>query len=226
MNSYQANIKKLNRLLPFVAIGTVADCQSIVDSTNRLLVKAGLQILNGQSHTLKGLSDLLNITGLNSKIKQGYKLNSQDLGYTLSPILNSSGRLSHASLSISCLLANDSTDNYFAGQVQFQGDSLQLATDLVQTNSERKIYVKELIFELEQIVKIQLQNQKILIWLETNDVSKGVIGLIASRFVNEYYLPVIIISTQNCLNQDEVSQLYELFKKEKNTQLLVSNSEI
>lgn len=97
--------KKLNRLLPLVAIGTVADCQSIMDPINRSLVKSGLKILNSQSHGIAGLDEILKQTGFDEKIRLGYQMNSQDLGFVLSPILNSSGRISHAQLSIGCLLS-------------------------------------------------------------------------------------------------------------------------
>ena len=99
-----SRLKKLNRLLPLVAIGTIADCQSILDSSNRILTKAGLSIINQQAHHLPGLTALLEQTGYLEKISGGYKMNSQDIAFTLSPILNSSGRITHAQISIALLL--------------------------------------------------------------------------------------------------------------------------
>ena len=69
-------IKKLNLLLPFVAIGTVADCQSILEPTNRLLVRSGLGIMQAGNFQNSGLSQLLKHTGLQEKISQNYKINS------------------------------------------------------------------------------------------------------------------------------------------------------
>jgi len=174
----------LNSLLPFVAIGTIADCQSVLEPTNRFLVRAGLQLLQKNQLPFSGLNELLDQTGLAEKITQNYKINSQDLGYTLSPILNSSGRLSHARLSISTLLAPETQT------------AKDLASKLIQTNQDRKEMVKNILDELEEKASQQfLSNQK-MIWIE-GSWSKGIVGLLASRLVNQYNLPTIIISLED-----------------------------
>ncbi len=177
-------IARLNRLLPLVAIGTVADCQSILEPTNRLLVKAGLQIIQKNQHAINGLSELLVQTELASKMQNGYIIGSSDLGFTLSPILNSSGRLSHAKLSISVLLGNRSDEK--STQKLFENTQ-----KLIETNTNRKQMVKDILLDLEAQAELQKHNP--LIWL-IGDWSKGIIGLLASRLVNQYNLPVVIIS--------------------------------
>lgn len=179
------NLSLLNRLLPLVAIGTVADCQSILDPTNRLLVKAGLQVLAKNQHRIEGLSELLVQTGLLAKMESGYQIGSQDLGFVLSPILNSSGRLSHARLSISVLLGQKITS-------QIEDELVENTKKLIQTNTDRKQMVKDILENLE--IEAQKQKNEPLIWL-VGDWSKGIIGLLASRLVNQYNLPVIIISS-------------------------------
>jgi single-stranded-DNA-specific exonuclease len=177
-------ISRLNRLLPLVAIGTVADCQSILEPTNRLLVKAGLQIIQRNQHKIDGLTELLVQTELSSKIENGYILGSSDLGFTFSPILNSSGRISHAKLSISVLLGHKEDEN--AAQELFEN-----TRKLIETNTNRKQMVKDILLDLEEQAELQKHNP--LIWL-VGDWSKGIIGLLASRLVNQYNLPVVIIS--------------------------------
>jgi single-stranded-DNA-specific exonuclease len=179
-----SNISRLNALLPFVAIGTVADCQSILEPCNRMLVKAGLKMLQEHKHNNQGLEQLLEQTGLSEKMNQGYQLTSQDLGFTLSPILNSSGRLSHAKLSISTLLADTPVK------------SKELAEKLIATNQERKQVVKDILKEIESSAKDLVQHGAQVIWLEGN-WSKGIVGLLASRLVNQYNLPTIIISKED-----------------------------
>lgn len=189
------NIARLNRLLPLVAIGTVADCQSILEPTNRLLVKAGLQIIQKNQHGLEGLQELLIQTELATKMENGYIIGSSDLGFTLSPILNSSGRLSHAKLSISVLLGHKKTQQ--EANLLFENTK-----KLIETNTSRKQMVKDILTELEAQAELQKHNP--LIWL-VGDWSKGIIGLLASRLVNQYNLPVVIISSSKAktVNPDD-----------------------
>jgi single-stranded DNA-specific DHH superfamily exonuclease len=177
-------VNRLNQLLSFVAIGTVADCQSILEPTNRLLVRTGLQILSKQNYPYPGLEQLMSQTGLREKISQGYLLNSQDLGFTLAPILNASGRLSHAKLSIQTLLAKS------------RDEAALLTQELIAINEERKNLVKKLTNGLNQIALEQVEAGHHLVWLE-GDWNKGIIGLLASRFVNIYNLPCVVISTHD-----------------------------
>jgi single-stranded-DNA-specific exonuclease len=192
-----SRLKKLNRLLPLVAIGTVADCQSIIEPTNRLLVKTGLQILQNKQHNIVGLNELINQSGLGEKMAQGYELTSQDLGFTLSPILNSSGRISHARLSIITLLAGNSNVRNATlieeNQEYWQENAADLASMLIQTNQDRKQMVKDILSEVETEAEKQFQEGNKLLWLE-GQWNKGIIGLLASRLVNQYDLPVVVIS--------------------------------
>ncbi len=197
MPNASIRLTKLNRLLPLVAIGTVADCQSITEPTNRLLVKAGLQILQKNTHNIEGLEQLMIQTGLSAKVNSGYVLTSQDLGFTLSPILNSSGRISHARLSIATILAQNTENNqeYLIAENQeyLSQPASILASELIFTNTERKQMVKDILSEVEQNAKQQYELGQKTLWLE-GDWNKGIIGLLASRLVNQYNLPVVVVS--------------------------------
>jgi single-stranded-DNA-specific exonuclease len=182
----------LNRLLPLVAIGTVADCQSILEPTNRLLVRAGLKMLNDKSDNIAGLGAMLEFLGFNDKINQGYRLSSQDLGFVLSPILNSSGRLSHAKLSIGVMLGDGGQEN------------LDQISALVQTNNDRKKMVKDILEDIENQAEEQYIAGNPVLWLE-GDWSKGIVGLLASRLVNTYDLPVVVVSVEQGHEQASAS---------------------
>jgi single-stranded DNA-specific DHH superfamily exonuclease len=172
--------KKMNRLLPFVAIGTVADCQSILEPTNRLLVKAGLNTINQGQIPYPGLNELTKQTALGDKQMQGYQIGSRDLAFTYSPILNSSGRMSHAKLSIDTLAANP-------------GNSSLLAQELIATNHQRKQDVKNITKDLETDARSQVESGKKMIWIQ-GDFSKGLTGLLASKLENQFQLPVTVVS--------------------------------
>lgn len=177
------NPKILNKLLPLVAIGTIADCQSVLEVTNRMLVKAGLSILNSHQISNLGLQELIQKTGLAEKINSGYQLTGQDLGFVFSPILNASGRISHARESIALLLS----DNLQEAETR--------AENLVLTNQKRKLMVKDILEEVEIEAEKQFINKENLIWLEGN-WSKGLVGLLASRLVNNFGLPVVVVSVE------------------------------
>ena len=134
---------------------------------------------------------------LSKKIQEGYQLTSQDLGFVLSPILNSSGRISHARLSIVTLLKDpkiNNTNQLVTENIEhFQESGAELAKFLIDTNTERKAMVKDILGEVEQTAKEQVQAGHKIIWLE-GQWNKGIIGLLASRLVNQYNLPVIVIS--------------------------------
>jgi len=186
-------IKKLNRLLPLVAIGTVADCQSILQTTNRILVKAGLKILNQKPNAVAGLNELLNLTYFSQKMESGYQLTSQEIAFYLSPILNSSGRINHSRLSIRTLLPSNFQ---FKSLPKLNNPYQDFAKELVQTNKDRKAMVQEVITEIDTAAKQQVQQGKAQIWLE-GDWSKGLVGLIASRLESQYHLPVVVVSLQS-----------------------------
>lgn len=206
-------VTRLNRLLPLVAIGTVADCQSILEPTNRLLVKAGLKILASGNHGIIGLSELMSQTGLSSKIQSGLRLSSQDIAFTLSPILNSSGRMSHAYKSIASLLGTqDLTNLPFAhSDYQVHNTIEYYVSDLIETNQARKAEVKSILEDLEQEAMQQVLNKSPMIWIESS-ISKGIIGLIASRLVSQYHIPTIIISSKPSLTQAEKDEILKLIK--------------
>jgi len=184
------DLKELNQLLSFVAIGTIADCQSILDQTNRLLVKSGLKMIQSlatqtnPNEILYGLWLLLEQSGLINQIQNGYNLVSSDLGFTLSPILNSSGRLSHASHSIEVMLAGNIFDKKVA---------VELVSALIATNSQRKQEVSHILTQVEDQAKAQFELDKKIIWVASSGWSKGLIGLLASRLVNQFNLPVVVV---------------------------------
>lgn len=176
----QNRISSLNKLLPFVSIGTIADAQSVLEPCNRLLIKAGIQVINN-SKTYPGLESLIQELGLREKMSTGYQIDSQDMAFLFSPILNASGRILHANISINTLIKNPSNSE------------TNLARDLIQINTDRKNLVKEYAANLDAEVKKQLGSQNKMIWL-VGDWNKGVVGLIASRIQNQVNLPVAVIS--------------------------------
>lgn len=175
-NHLNVNPANLNLLLPFVAIGTIADCQSIRDSQNRILVKAGIKMFKPAINKFPGLRELVSQSGVTPKVDLNV-MSSQDLGFMLAPILNAAGRIDHANLAINLLCTNN--------LIQAQ----DLGREIVAINQSRKEMVKEAIATID---KSDYTGEK-LIFLIT-DYSKGIVGLIASRLTDKFGLPSVVVS--------------------------------
>jgi single-stranded-DNA-specific exonuclease len=175
-NYLNKNPNLLNLLLPFVAIGTIADCQSIRDNQNRLLVKAGLKMFPQAMARFSGLNALVTQAGLMEKIELGL-LSSQDLGFSLAPMLNAAGRIDHANVAINLLCTSNIT----------QAD--KLATQIIDINTQRKAMVKEAsISALGEVDSDAHVNFLI------TDYSKGIVGLIASKLLDKNNKVSVVIS--------------------------------
>jgi single-stranded-DNA-specific exonuclease len=175
-NHLNKNPNLLNLLLPFVAIGTIADCQSIRDNQNRLLVKAGLKMFPQAITKFIGLKELVTQSGLLEKIELNI-LSSQDMGYTLAPILNAAGRIDHANLAINLLC----TSNLQQAQIYTE--------EIIEINKNRKQMVKEAV---EHSSFEDFSNDPLVFMI--TDYSKGIVGLIASKMCEKYNKVAVIIS--------------------------------
>jgi single-stranded-DNA-specific exonuclease len=173
--------QQMNRLLPFVAIGTIADCQSVVDTQNRVLVQAGLQVLNRQSHHIDSLDEIVSQMGFAERLEAGYGINSIDLGFSFGPLLNAPGRIAHAHEAIAALTSTE------------RMTTTKKVAHILQRNEERKAMVKAILTEVEEQATIQYARLSSILWLEGN-WNKGIIGLVASRLSNQYALPTIVLA--------------------------------
>jgi len=158
------------------AMGTVAD---IVDlrGENRVLTSYGLKALPGCK--LSGIEALIETAGLT-----GHSLDSFHIGFRLAPMLNAAGRMGHARLAVE-LLTSDSPVR-----------STQIAEYLKEQNTlrqqcERKIFKQA----CEMIVERDMNHpdHKSIV-LASENWHTGVIGIVASRIVDKYYRPTIMIN--------------------------------
>ncbi|SDE59975.1 single-stranded-DNA-specific exonuclease RecJ [Sporomusa acidovorans] len=160
--------------LDIVAIGTVADIVPLTGE-NRALVKAGLKRLPMTENL--GLKALLAICGLANKA-----IDSGNIGFVIAPRLNAVGRVSQATAGVELLITND----YQRAQ--------ELAQLLNEENLARQNIEKMILAKAEkQLEAIDLHTTKVLV-LAGEEWHSGVIGIVASRLVDKYYKPVIMIS--------------------------------
>jgi single-stranded-DNA-specific exonuclease len=160
-----------NDLLDLVALGTVADLAPLVGE-NRVLVRRGLRQIRETKR--QGLFSLAGIADL--KID---KCTAGNIGFTLGPRLNASGRLESALASFELLTT---TDFMRAGQ---------LAQQLDQQNRQRQSITRTM-QEQAEVIAMQDDPEAFLLFAAHEDFNPGVVGLAASRLTEMYYRPAVV----------------------------------
>lgn len=159
--------------LELVALGTIADLVPLKEA-NRVLVKYGLEALRSTNRI--GFLELFKAAGLDPATIGAY-----EVGHIIAPRLNAMGRLESAmdSLRLIC------TTNKERAQ--------ELAIKLNDTNSQRQTVTQEAVLHALASLKVGKINGK-LIFVAHESYQQGVIGLVAGKLVEQYYLPSIVIS--------------------------------
>lgn len=167
--------EKAYKYFDIVAIGTVADLVPLVED-NRIIVKKGLEQI--KKTRWNGLSILFRKLYENYREK---KYDTYDIGFIIAPIFNAAGRLEDAKKSVELLI---SEDNKKCDIISYE---------LIKQNDERKdIQAKILDFAIEEIDANQLDKKGIII-VAREKLHSGVIGIVASKIVDKYYKPTIVI---------------------------------
>lgn len=168
--------RSTDHLLDLVSLGIVADVMVQVDDT-RYLLQRGLDILRENNRI--GLRAMLERAEINPQ-----DLNEGHIGFTLAPRLNALGRLSDANPSVELLTTTD----WERARI--------LANNLEGLNNQRKFLSNQVyqsaILQIEQ--DPSLLEYAVLV-LSHDDWQTGVVGIVASRLVEQYGMPVVLIST-------------------------------
>lgn len=160
-------------MLEFVAMGTVADIVPLIGE-NREIVKKGLAIM-GETKSI-GLRELMKISGCIDK-----PITAETIGFALAPRMNAAGRLEHAMSAVELLVTDDLEK------------AAKIAIKLNDENIERQEISTQIFKEAEEMLKNQ-GNIGPAIVLAKEGWHAGVIGIVASRLVDKYHLPTILIS--------------------------------
>ncbi len=162
-----------------VALGTIADAVPLTQD-NRILTHFGIERLRS-NHKRPGIDELVKISKISQK-----KLNSEDISYRLAPRLNAPGRMEHAKHAVNILKAPN------------KNSAVKMARILEEYNSERKATEKVIIEEISAFLKSNpgKLDKKSLV-LANSNWHGGVLGIVASRLVDQYSRPVILLSIQD-----------------------------
>ncbi len=162
--------------LDFVALASSADIVSL-QGENRILVYYGLERLNKDPRPgIKALIDGANL-------KQG-KITTTQIVFGLAPRINAAGRLGEGSRSVELLMAVTADE------------ALHSAAVLELENINRRKIDEEAFFEAVVLVDEMLDRERDrIIVLHNATWHAGVIGIVASRLVEKYHLPVVLMTT-------------------------------
>lgn len=165
----------LNQHLDLVALGTVADQMPLVGE-NRVLVQAGLRAL-GRSRK-PGVRSLLASAG----ISPDRAIDAEHISYRLAPRLNSVGRMAEADSGLRLLLARD------------DHTASRLAEHLERQNSERRVTDANVYEDVKRQARTRVREDDRAVVLWGDDWHPGVLGIVASRLVERYHRPAVVIA--------------------------------
>ncbi|BCD67305.1 single-stranded-DNA-specific exonuclease RecJ [Nitratiruptor sp. YY09-18] len=157
----------MKRFLDLLAIAIVADVMPL-RHINRALVQAGLQMFE--------VSERPAVKFLRSVMKK-HQFSSEDLAFSIAPVINSAGRMEDASIALDFLRAKD----FFSASVYH--------ARLIALNSMRKAEERRVFKESQQFV----DNEPVIV-STGEDWNEGVVGIVAARLCERYKKPAIVLT--------------------------------
>ena len=175
------------QFLQLAAIGTIADLVPL-EGENRLLVAQGLASI--RSEPLPGVQALLNVAGVDAAA-----VDAEVVSFALAPRINAAGRVEHAAQALKVLLAP---------QVE---DAMPPARELERLNVQRRELTKGAV---EQVwPQADAQRHRPLLFVADEELQEGVIGLAASRLVDAYYRPAVVVAKRQGLSRGSCRSIPE-----------------
>ena len=173
LKKVKSNIK-LSNFLIYVLLATVCDVMPL-RKLNRLIALKALQNFD--------LSKNIAFTNLFNLCHKKSKLNINDLGYLIGPILNAGGRLGKSNFATELLSSEDP-------------DVVNIkSNELINLNNKRKEIEKVTLNEIN-FKKIENENKPVIIHYNPN-INEGLIGIIAARLKDYFNKPAIVITVSN-----------------------------
>ena len=175
---YNVPFESLIPLLDYLVVSIASDLVSVVGE-NRILAHFGLKQLNDSPRA--GLFAMITL----SKLEQGH-VTIDDIVFKIGPRVNAAGRMETGRLAVE-LLTSDDLDS-----------AMEIGEKINENNNERKSIDREITQEALEMV----QNGQCLSWQNATIVynpnwNKGVVGIVASRLVEAFYKPTIVLTKSN-----------------------------
>ncbi|GAB3645061.1 single-stranded-DNA-specific exonuclease RecJ [Ramlibacter alkalitolerans] len=166
---------RIEHLLPYVALGTVADVVGL-DRNNRALVATGLELIRAGQCPV-GIGALARAAGRDPK-----KLSTADIGFGIGPRINAAGRLQNMTTGIQCLT---SPELYRATELAAQLDGI---------NDERRALQENMISEAVKLIVERADVDAWSIAVYGANWHEGVVGIVAGRVKETLYRPTFVLT--------------------------------
>jgi len=168
----------LRDYLDLVALGTIGDISPLIDE-NRIFAKIGLELITEGKRV--GIRALKEVCGIDNQV-----IDSVKASFSLIPRINAAGRIASASEAVQLLLTDD-MDN-----------ARDIANRLETYNRKRQFMEKAILHEiLDEIDKTINPEEMGSLVFASDKWHPGVIGIVASRLVDRYYRPAVLISLKD-----------------------------
>lgn len=162
--------------LDLLAISIASDIVPIVDE-NRILMREGLRLLNSEPRP--GLRALMNLVKLHNN-----RITTSEIVFSIGPRINAAGRMGSADTAVELLIADDAEN---AAKKAEELEGINMRRRAVDNDTmEQAVKMIERDFTIDQLSSLVLHHPE---W------HLGVIGIVASRLVDKYYRPTIMLST-------------------------------
>lgn len=171
-------IDQLKWMLDLVAIGTVADCVTLLGE-NRTLTKYGLVVLSKTRRA--GLLEMFKVGGID--ISENNIPDTQKIAFQIAPRINASGRMDHASVSYKLIIEKN------------PAHARVLALEVEGKNQERQKMTAEIVKEIEMVAERDFSDKK-FIFVKSEHWPVGILGLVAGKVVDKFQKPTIVFQIQ------------------------------
>lgn len=162
----------ISEILPYVAVGTVADIVPLIGE-NRYFVTKGLQLISEGKHY--GLTRLLESAGYKGQIT------SENIAFGVAPRINASGRLDTVEEALKVLISDNKQEIEMAIQ------------SLNEFNRIRQELCQQMFAEAEEMLKSEnASNPAIVLFNPKWHI--GIVGIVASKLVEKYYKPTFLMT--------------------------------
>lgn len=170
--------------LDLVSIGTIADIVPLL-SENRILTRFGLEKLPFTKN--RGLAFLLYKlfnSGENKGNNPKSEYSTYDVGFIIAPVFNAAGRLKDAKMVVKLLTSDNNREIEI------------IVKELINKNFERKELQNRIVEMIEKNIEKNKINEDFVIIDYSPEYHHGIIGIAASKIVDTYYKPVIIMEVK------------------------------
>ncbi|MCI1780107.1 MAG: single-stranded-DNA-specific exonuclease RecJ [Bacteroidales bacterium] len=175
---YKIPFETITPLLDLVAVSTAADLVSVIGE-NRILTYFGLEQLNRAPR--KGLHSIIKLCGLDK-----HPITLDDIVFKIGPRINAAGRMESGKTAVDLLTSSDDIS------------AIKYGNEIDEHNRERKSIDREITIEAINMVKnmngFSSMNSTVVY---NRNWHKGVVGIVASRLVETFYKPTVVLTKSN-----------------------------